>query len=379
MQTGSLRSQSLRSDSTTRLFGEREQSNFASEESTRTLDSVREYYGKVLKTKNDLKTTACCSTDIYTPEMKQILELIHPEVIERSYGCGIPIPALLEGCTVLDMGSGAGRDAFILSKLVGASGKVIGVDMTPEQVAVAREHQDYHARAFGLERSNISFEQGYMEDLRAVGLEDDSVDVVISNCVFNLSPSKSTLFAEVFRVLKPGGELYFSDVFVDRRLPDDLQHDPVLLGECLGGAMYFEDFRRTLQSLGIADFRIVSRSPIGITDESIKNKVGHAQFSSITIRAFKLQLEDRCEDYGQAAFYKGTIPGCPHSFELDDHHVFETGRSMSICSNSAAMIRDSRFGKHFQIVGDGQIHYGLFPCGPTADDNSSALSFSGCC
>jgi len=352
--------------------------NYDSKDSSQTLSSVRDYYGKVLKTKNDLKTTACCSSDSYSSEIKAILELIHPEVIEKSYGCGIPIPSLLEGCTVLDMGSGAGRDAFILSRLVGPSGKVIGVDMTPEQIAVAKEHQEYHAAAFGLEHTNITFEQGLMEDLAEIGIEDNSIDVVISNCVFNLSPTKLRLFSEIFRVLKPGGELYFSDVFVDRRLTEEMQTDPILLGECLGGAIYFEDFRRMLRNIGIEDFRKVSSTPIEITDESIQQKVGHARFSSITIRAFKLLLEDQCEDYGQAVIYRGTIPGHPHSFELDDHHLFETGRTISVCSNSAAMLQETRFAKHFDVVGDGKHHYGLFPCGPLPSNESDAGSVS-CC
>ncbi len=341
-----------------------------------TLDSVREYYGHVLKTKNDLKTTACCSSEAYPSDIKNIIQMIHPEVLEKSYGCGIPIPHLLDGCTVLDMGCGAGRDAFILSKLVGERGQVIGIDMTPEQLAVARQYQDFHAEAFGYTESNISFIEGLMEDLKAADIADNSIDVIISNCVFNLSPSKPHLFAEILRVLKPGGELYFSDVFVDRRLSTDLQRDPVLLGECLGGAMYKEDFRRLLRSLGVEDFRVISRSPIAVSDASILGKVGNAQFTSVTIRAFKLPLEDQCEDYGQAALYKGTIPGMPHAFALDDHHLFETGRLMSVCSNSASMVRDTRFGAHFEILGDGKEHFGLFPCGPTSTTDSDT---SGSC
>lgn len=343
------------------------------------LHSVREYYGKILKTKNDLKTTACCPTGTYPKSIRDILELIHPEVIEKSYGCGIPIPPLLDGCTVLDLGSGAGRDAFILSKLVGSEGRVIGVDMTPEQIAVAQEHQAYHAQALGLEKTNISFHKGLMEDLVTLGIQDESIDVIISNCVFNLSPSKRQLFREVFRVLKPGGELFFSDVFVDRRLASEVQADPVLLGECLGGAMYLEDFRRLLLDLGIRDFRVVSSSPIEISDESVLKKLGHAQFTSLTIRAFKLKLEDRCEDYGQAVQYKGTVEGHSYSFALDSHHIFEAGKVISVCGNTLDMLRLTRYSEHFEIFGDGSTHYGVFPCQETlASDvtNSSSLS---CC
>lgn len=329
-----------------------------------TLESVKNYYGKVLKTKHDLKTTACCSSECYPDHVRSVVSKIHDEVMERCYGCGIPIPVNVRRCTVLDMGCGAGRDAYILSSLVGPEGQVIGVDMTEEQLEVARRHRDYHAREFGYEASNVQFVKGYMEDLKTCGIKDDSVDLVISNCVFNLSPSKELLFSEIIRVLKPGGELYFSDVFSDRRLSSAQQSDPVLLGECLGGAIYEQDFRRLMRRLGVEDFREMSRSPISITNSEVSSKVGEAKFASVTIRAFKLPLEDQCEDYGQAAVYNGTIEGCESAFVLDNHHVFETGRLMTVCRNTASMLSDTRFGKHFTLFGNGSTHYGLFPCVP---------------
>ena len=102
------------------------------------------------------------------------------------------------------------------------------------------------------------FRQGYMEDLRALGIDDDSIDVVMSNCVLNLSLDKRAVFGEIFRVLKPGGELFFSDIFSDRRVPERFHSDPILHGECLAGAMYTEDFRRLLRDLGCLDYRVTS-------------------------------------------------------------------------------------------------------------------------
>ena len=179
---------------------------------------------------------------------------------------------------VLDLGCGAGRDAYLASRLVGADGFVIGVDMTAEQLAVARRRQDEQPKRFGLPRSNVDFRQGYIEDLAAMGIADNSVDVVISNCVINLSPEKQRVFAEVFRVLKPGGEFYFSDVFTGRRMPDKLRHDPVLREECMGGAMYIEDFRRLLRDLGCLDYRVVAKSRITIGNAEIEAPGGHGGF-----------------------------------------------------------------------------------------------------
>jgi arsenite methyltransferase len=348
---------------------------------TRTLDSVRDYYGRVLKTNRDLKTSACCTGESPAPRMREILKEIHPDVIAKFYGCGSPIPPELTGKTVLDLGSGSGRDCFILSKLVGPTGRVIGVDMTPEQLDVARRHLGYHMEKFGYAQPNIAFLEGYIEDLESLGIGNDSVDVVVSNCVINLSPDKERVFAEIFRVLKPGGELYFSDVFADRRIPKPLAEDPVLRGECLGGALYIEDFRRLLARAGCLDYRIVSSTRLALTDPAVERRAGMIAFHSMTIRAFKLDLEDRCEDYGQVAYYLGTLPEYPHRFVLDDHHLFETGRPHPVCGNTAAMLGRTRYAPHFKITGDTRVHYGLFDCGPKSAVNVSSGTESGgaCC
>ena len=133
------------------------------------------------------------------------------------------------------------------SALVGEKGKVIGVDMTKEQLEVARKHSEYHSKQFNLPQVNTNFLEANIEDLKTAGIESNSVDVVVSNCVINLCADKQRVFAEIFRVLKPGGELLFSDVFSDRRISQELREDPTLWGECLSGALYTEDFRRIAQ------------------------------------------------------------------------------------------------------------------------------------
>lgn len=345
------------------------------------LDAVRDYYGKVLKTNSDLQTTACCAVERLPPQLAAINEAIHPEVRSRFYGCGLVIPPDLTGLTVLDLGSGSGRDVFLLSKLVGPTGQVIGIDMTPEQLAVGRRHVDYHTQAFGFDRPNVRFIEGLIEDLEGAGIGAGTIDLVVSNCVVNLSPDKERVMREVLRVLKPGGELYFADVYADRRLPTALRQDPVLLGECLGGAAYNEDFRRLLLGLGVSDVRVVARSPIQVTNPELQAKVGNARFQSLTHRVFKLPLEDKCEDYGQVAYYLGSIPESPHAFLLDDHHYFEAGRPMTVCGNTADMLAKSRYGRHFKVVGDKACHFGLFPCGPQPPTNGDIgpRSDGACC
>ena len=179
-------------------------------------------------------------------------------------------------------------------------------------------------------------------------------------------------------MLKPGGELYFSDVFADRRVPRELMNDPVLYGECLSGALYIEDFRRLMQELGCPDYRVVTGHDIDIEDPEIERKTGMINFRSLTIRAFKLDsLEDICEDYGQVATYLGTIPEAPHRFILDDHHTFHKGKPMLVCGNSSAMVEETRFGEHFRVDGNRSVHFGAFDCEPaSASDGENQGS---CC
>jgi len=326
---------------------------------------VKSYYGKVIQRTQDLKTSTCkCDDSTLSPYIRAIENNIDDEILTRVYGCGSPIPPSIEGRVVLDLGCGAGRDVYIASHLVGPEGYVIGIDMTREQIDVARRHLDKQMKRFGYRKPNVEFRQGNIEDLKKAGIADNSVDVVISNCVINLALSKEKVFSEIFRILKPGGELYFSDVFTGRRVPDYLKDDPVLHGECLSGAMYTGDFKRMLRELGCPDYRIMSKRRITIDNPGIEARVGMIDFYSMTVRAFKLDsLEDVCEDYGQVAVYNGTIHSSPHCFELDDHYVFKTGKPVPVCGNTALMLQDTRLAGHFTVTGDRSVHYGPFDCG----------------
>lgn len=326
-----------------------------------TTEKVKDYYGNVLQSSKDLKTSACCTVGGMAAQHRAILTKINAEIRDKFYGCGSPIPPLLEDCVVLDLGCGTGRDVYLASALVGAQGRVIGVDMTENQLAVAQRHLDEQMETFGYDKPNVEFFHGYIEDLQSLGIADNSVDVVMSNCVLNLSTDKAKVFAEIVRVLKPGGELYFSDVFTGSRVPEELKKDPVLYGECLSGALYPEDFRRILIDLGIRDYRVVTRGPIALTSEDVKAKAGMIDFFSFTVRAFKIDtLELTQEDYGHVATYLGTVSHAPHEFQLDEQRCFITGNPTPVSSNTAAMLSETRYAMHFQIQGDGTRHFGPF-------------------
>ena len=325
------------------------------------INGVKEYYGKKLQSKDDLKTGSCSCDEKPSAEIMGIISLIADEIQDRFYGCGSPLPPLLEGMTLLDLGCGTGRDVYIASRLVGESGCAIGVDMTTEQIGIAVKYQEEQRKRFGHKTSNVKFIQGYIEDLKTLGIEDESVDVVISNCVINLSPDKERVFKEIYLILRPGGELFFSDVFADRRIPESLATDDILRGECLSGALYVEDFRRLMARTGWVDFRYTNIREFELNDEEVKNKIGHVKFSSRTVRAFKLDdLEDVCEDYGQVACYDGSIPGHPHFFDIDEGHRFFTGKPMLVCGNTASMVSDTRYAKAFSVTGNRTVHFGKF-------------------
>lgn len=314
-------------------------------------DQVREYYGKTLTSSNDLGTDAPHCESAPPPKyVLDVMPLIDDEVVARFYGCGSPIPPALEGATVLDLGCGTGRDAFILSKLVGEGGRVIGVDMTPEQLEVASRHRASQAERFGYAESNVELKLGYIEDLASCGIEDESIDIVVSNCVVNLSPFKDLVMSEIYRVLKPGGELYFSDVYASRRLPQELRDDPILHSECLGGATYSEDFQQLMRAAGWEHFVCTVDDPMHVGDLAIETRVGFTSFRSRTVRAIKCEgLERTEENYGQVATYLGGMPEMPRYFDFDTEQRFIKGKPRAVSGNTANMLAQSRYARFFEI------------------------------
>ena len=348
------------------------------------IEIVKDYYGKILRGSGDLKTMACCTPDSMPESVKALLGNIHNDVLAKYYGCGLIVPELLERRRILDLGCGSGRDVYALAQLAGPAGEVVGVDMTPEQLETARAHVGWHMERFRHAKTSVSFFQGYIENLTSLGLEPASFDVIVSNCVVNLSIDKPAVMKGVFDLLKPGGEFYFSDVYADRRLADTVRNDPVVYGECLGGALYWADFLALAKSAGFKDPRLVTSRPLEITDADVSATVGAARFYSATYRLFKIdELEAACEDYGQAVIYKGGIPEAPHTFILDSHHAIEKGRIFPVCGNTWHMLSQSRFAPHFEFIGDFSTHFGIFPgCGsnvPFSDRTSDTPLVGACC
>ena len=216
--------------------------------------TVRDKYGKIAQGGSCCApTTNCCGsapTGLSTNLGYDIVDLgLLPEGADLGLGCGVPLEHLdlKPGETVVDLGSGAGIDALIAARAVGPDGHVIGVDMTPEMLAKAA------ANAAAAGADHVEFREGRLE---ALPVDDDTVDAVTSNCVINLVPDKSKVFAEIHRVLKPGGRLVVSDVMLDGELPEIVTQDVMAYVGCVSGAIQREDYLAMLNAAGLGDIEI---------------------------------------------------------------------------------------------------------------------------
>ena len=222
-------------------------------------DVVREHYAERIKSNASCcgpSAGSCSDSNLYPADLLATLPEGESAV---SYGCGDPITlaALQPGQVVLDLGSGAGLDCFFAAKKVGATGRVIGVDMTPEMI----ERATSSAKRMGV--TNVEFRQGYLEDLP---VDANSMDVIISNCVINLSPDKSKVFAEAFRVLKPGGKLAVSDIVTDGPLPEAIKQSLSAWAGCVAGAVEAKDYVGMMKAVGFTD---VSVNPVFFDKETV--------------------------------------------------------------------------------------------------------------
>ena len=217
-----------------------------------THDLVQKAYGDVARKQSSCcgsKKTTCCNDAACTVPDHPV-----PEA-ELGLSCGNPLAFgyILQGDVVLDLGSGAGKDVFLAAEKVGAGGRVIGVDMTPEMLALARKNAVKFFTATGL--ANVEFHEGKIE---ALPVDDASVDVVISNCVINLSPDKRQVFREVYRVLKPGGRMIVSDIVLARPLAESARNDADLYAACIAGALLRDEYLQAIRDAGFDEVEILS-------------------------------------------------------------------------------------------------------------------------
>lgn len=234
--------------------------------------SVSERYARAAATGEQM----CCPTGYDFDDLKSF---IPEEVLRISYGCGTPagLGTVRPGETVLDIGSGGGIDCFEAARRVGADGHVIGIDMTDTMLEIARRYAPVVTSNLGYDRTNVEFRKGMAD---AMPVEDNSVDLIISNCVINLSPDKRKVFHEMYRVLKPGGRFTISDIVSDQLVPQYLVHDAQKWGDCLSGALQVGDYLSGMTEAGFLAVHQVKASPWQAIDG--------VHFLSVTLTGYKL-------------------------------------------------------------------------------------------
>lgn len=315
---------------------------------------------------NQRQEALCCPVDYD----RSLLKILPQEIIERDYGCGDPSRYVQEGDVVLDLGSGGGKICYMAAQLVGDKGRVIGVDMTDEMLALARRHQADMAKVLGGDR--VEFKKGYIQDL-ALNVEalehylsatpvagvaqlkqleawkrqqrqqqpmiaNDSVTLVISNCVLNLvdKQHRQQMIEEIFRVLKPGGRVAISDIVCDETVPQSLQDDATLWSGCISGAFEEKEF---LQAFVAAGFVAVGYDK---WDDQPWQVVEEIEFRSVTLLATK-PAKEHLYDAGQAVLYRG-----PYREVRDDlGNIFPRGERIAVSRRTFELIKDGPYSRDF--------------------------------
>ena len=273
---------------------------------------VKQKYGEIAGQSKSQNASSCCGAtgccggdDVYNIMADEYnhVEGYNPDA-DLGLGCGLPteFAKMKEGDTVIDLGSGAGNDAFVARKVVGATGKVIGIDFTPQMIQKAREN----AEKLGF--NNIEFRQGDIEDMPLVS---NKADVVVSNCVLNLVPNKHKVFSEIYRVLKPGGHFSISDIVLEGSLPEKWKQVAELYAGCVAGAIQKEAYLGIIQETGFTNVVLQKEKDITLPDEILANylseeeitqyKSGSSRIKSITVYAEKPAKDARnCCEPGSA-------------------------------------------------------------------------------
>jgi len=255
-------------------------------------ETVRKNYAKIAKKKSSCCSSSCCQETVSREKGYKRLGYSGKELGSLpegvfSLGCSNPVAlaSLKNGETVLDLGSGSGLDCFLASRRVGEKGKVIGVDMTPEMIDAARENArkgDYR---------NVEFRLGEIENLPVA---DGSVDVVISNCVINLSPNKKRVFEEAFRVLKPGGRLIISDMVLLNELPPVIKENADAYVSCVSGAVKKEEYVKLIKNAGFQDVKVIEETAFPLENIINDSESKNIKILSITVYGVKPNKQQLC-------------------------------------------------------------------------------------
>lgn len=343
--------------------------------------SVINRYGNAAK---KYEENLCCPVEYDT----KYLKIIPEEIIEKDYGWGDPLGKIKEGDTVLDLGSGGGKVPYIVSQIVGETGKVIGIDMNDDMLDLAKKYQNQMIERIGYD--NVIFHKGKIQNLKLnleeldkyiqehpannldtyqsinqyinylenemTMIKDNSIDVVISNCVLNLvsTEEKEALFKEIYRVLKEGGKAVISDIVSNVKVPEKLRQDENLWSGCYSGAIQEKSFIEHFENVGFYGVKIDKREKTWTTIENI-------DFRSMTIIAHKGK-EGPCIDKGQSVIYKGPFK----HIEDDDDHIFGRGERTFVCEKTFNILQQNPYKGVFEFINENEEAIDLEKCCDTS-------------
>lgn len=326
-------------------------------------------YQRYADAAHQVEPALCCPVQ-YSADF---LSAIPREILDRDYGCGDPTPYVVEGETVLDLGSGGGKLCYILAQVVGSNGRVLGVDCNREMLALARRYRQAVAERIGYD--NVDFRYGMIQDLRLdldlLGKElashpvsnpddwlalrqieerlrrerpmiaDESADCVVSNCVLNLvrPQDRRQLFGEIFRVLRRNGRAAISDIVADEDVPDCLQRDSTLWSGCISGAFREDRFLEAFEEAGFHGIHIAKRQ------REPWRTIEGIEFRSITVVAYKGK-QGPCWERNQAVVYRGPFK----KIEDDDGHQYIRGIRMAVCDKTFQLLQRAPYSGHFDLL-----------------------------
>lgn len=330
-------------------------------------EAVRRRYSGGAKT---VEPGLCCPSSTYD---ERYLAVIPREIIEKDYGCGDPTAYCQEGQTVLDLGSGGGKACYIMSQRVGPKGHVIGIDMNDDMLALARKYKNEITAKIG--HDNVEFRKARIQDLSLdvhrldtwlaehpvtsssdlASLEafaqeistisplvaDDSVDLIVSNCVLNLvrPEQKAKLFAEMFRVLRNGGRAVISDIVCDEDVPDALQQNEELWSGCISGAYREDLFLKAFEEAGFHGVEVLK------LDAQPWQTVEGIEFRSMTVSAYKGK-QGPCFEHNQAVMYKGPFI----AVQDDDNHRYPRGVRIAVCKKTFSLLQSGPYRDSFVFI-----------------------------
>ncbi|ESO86181.1 hypothetical protein LOTGIDRAFT_129680 [Lottia gigantea] len=304
-------------------------------------NSVKNFYDDVSE-----KLDFVC--EINNPRLSQtvrdLIRQLHPDILKRNYGSAFIVPDKIEGCKILDFGCGAGVMVYVLSKLVGQKGSLVGIDISPNLITEANKVISYHQKRWGYSKPNTTFKVANVETFDEVKEYESTMDLVLSYGVICLCPNKEKVFTNIYRLLKDGGEFSLSDIYADRDRPEDIINNQPLGTAC---SMKWDEMIELATSVGFTKPYLVGAAPVEFQNKDLHKKTGFAEFVRAEWRMFK--LPKNIKHRPAEVMYNGNIKGSEESYRWDLNTLFKKGEPVLVDAELATILAYTRFKDSFSF------------------------------